>query len=375
MKIQISSSILLTVLSAMGTSEALVSPSRCTHHHGSSSSTAIYDHRINAGLPTFTPTSRSRAVEEYANSDAAAKNQFPYVCQSASSSALSRDPSAFPKNLPLQTVQGQNARLTYKLPPGSSKVQMLITSRGRPVTARVELWCGPIRRTHFADVNLMNGSETPFRATLTFKNADSAGPQTLQINTKDDSAFPAYVGVDVLTPERCAERQAVYDAIWKSSTKIYSQGNKTIRSVPIADNVKSVQLLVWAKDVGKKSFKANVEMLQGPNSKRQYYELQCGGGSQPYHAVFETPGSGWTFRLTNAKTIHDGSHEFVLVPYEVEGDDYDDDNGVGVAPFHGGQSPHSTHGGNYGTSLGPHGGRDFRNSAYGAGNSGEIGRW
>jgi hypothetical protein len=266
-----------------------------------------------------------------------------------------------------------NARLTYKMPPGSSKVQMLVQSHGRPVTARVELWCGPIRRTHFMDINCMNGSETPFRATLTFKNTDSAGPQVLQINTKEDSAFPAFVGVDVLTPDRCKERQAVFDAIWKSSTKIYSQGNKTIRSVPIADNCKSVQLLVWSKDVGKKSFKVNIEMLQGPNCKRQYYELQCGGGSQPYHAVFETPGNGWTFRLLNTKTIHDGSAEFVLVPYEVEGDD-----GVSVGPVaehYGGYSPNSTHGGNYGTSLGPHGGRDFRNSPYGAGSSGEIGRW
>ena len=35
----------------------------------------MFDHRINAGLPTFTPTSRSRAVDEYTNSDATPKNQ------------------------------------------------------------------------------------------------------------------------------------------------------------------------------------------------------------------------------------------------------------------------------------------------------------
>ncbi|KAL7507262.1 hypothetical protein ACHAXN_004467 [Cyclotella atomus] len=368
---KIGASILAAALAIMASTEAFA-PSHLAQR-ASTSTTVLHDHRINAGLPTFTPTSRARAINEYEAQTP--QNQFPYICKGDRSSELSFDPSAFPKNLPLQQIQGQNARLTFKMPPGSSKVQMLIQSQGRPVTARVELWCGPIRRTHFMDINCMNGAETPFRATLTFKNTDSAGPQVVQINTKEDSAFPAFVGVDVLTPERCKERQAVFDAIWKSSTKIYSQGNKTIRSVPIADNCKSVQLLVWSKDVGKKSFKVNIEMLQGPNSKRQYYELQCGGGSQPYHAVFETPGNGWTFRLLNTKTIHDGSAEFVLVPYEVEGEE-----GVatseGVAMYYGGNSKDSTHGGNYGTSLGPHGGRDFRNSAYGAGgSSGEIGRW
>mmetsp|Transcript_19497 Transcript_19497/g.40844 ORF Transcript_19497/g.40844 Transcript_19497/m.40844 type:complete len:323 (-) Transcript_19497:197-1165(-) len=296
---------------------------------------------------------RNNAQHELNTANTLPKNQFFYAVTGNESSELSYDPSAFPKNLPMQLIQGGNSRLTYKMPLGADRVQMLIQSNGRPLKARVELWCGPIRRTHFLDISNMNGQETPVRACLKFKAVDSAGPQTLQINTSEDSTFPAWVGVDVMTPERSAERQKVFDAIWKSSTKIYSQGDKTIRSVPIADNVKSVMLLVWSKDVGKKSFKVNVELLQGPNCKRQYYQLQCGGGSQPYQAVFETPGNGWTIRWTNTKTLHDGSHEFVLVPYEVE-DDVAEDH-VGLPPYYNGYSPDSTHGGNYGKSLGPHG--------------------
>ena len=307
-----------------------------------------------AGTSAF--SQRANAQHEFNIAANTPKTQFPYVATATQSSELSYDPSAFPKNLPMQLIQGGNSRLTYKMPPGADRVQMLIQSNGRPMKARVELWCGPIRRTHFLDISCMDGQQTPVRACLKFKSVDSAGPQTLQINTSEDSAFPALVGVDVMTPERSEERQKVFDNIWKSSTKIYSQGEKTIRSVPIADHCKSVQLLVWSKDVGKKSFKVNIELLQGPNTKRQYYELQCGGGSQPYHAVFETPGNGWTFRLTNTKTIHDGSHEFVLVPYEVDGDAPADDASL-ASPYSGGYSPDSTHGGNYGNSLGPHGNR------------------
>ena len=319
------------------------------------SSSALFNHEINGGLPTFNPNTRNRAQAEYTNNSPA--TLAPYIVTGEQSSSLSFDPAAFPKNLPLQVIQGGKSRLTYKMPLGAERAQIYIQTNGRPLKARVELWLGPIRKVHFMDISCMNGMETPYRGCIKFKNTDSAGPQTLEISTSDDQAFPALVGVDVMTDDRSKERQAVFDAIWKASTKLYSQGNKTIRSIPIADHVKSVQLLVWSKDVGKKSFKVNIEFLQGPNCKRQYYELQCGGGTQPYHAVFETPGNGWTMRWTNTKTLHDGSHEFVVVPYELVDDappEY-----TGMAPYYNGFAERSGEFG-YGDTLGPHGNRVYR---------------
>lgn len=316
--------------------------------------TSLFDHPINGGLPTFNPPSRERAQNEYI--DETPPNQASYVVTGDRSSELSFDPAAFPSNLPLQQIQGGNSRLTYKLPQGADRAQIFINSHGRPLKARVELWLGPIRRVHFMDISCMNGAETPYRGCIKFKNTDSAGPQTIEISTSDDQAFPALVGVDVMTPERSKERQGVFDAIWKSSTKLYSQGDKTVRSIPIADHVKSIQVLVWSKDVGKKSFKVNVELLQGPNCKRQSYALQCGGGTQPYHAVFEVPGNGWTMRWTNTKTLHDGSHEFAVVPYELEEDAPPESDEM--APYYGGYAERNDEFG-YANSLGPHGKRVF----------------
>lgn len=271
--------------------------------------------------------------------------------------------------------------MTYKMPPGCDRVQMLLKTNGRPLKARVELWCGPIRRTHFCDLDLMNGEQTQFRSCLKFKAVDSAGPQTLQINTKEADAFPVQVALDVFaSAERSETHMERFEHIWETATKIYSQGDGSIRNVQIADHVKSVQLLVWSKDVGKKSFKANIELLQGPNNKRQYYEMQCGGGSQPYHAILETPGSGWTLRLTNKKTIHDGSFEFVVVPYEVEGGGYASEESIqpygGISQGTGGYTGASSHNDGYGSSLGPSGpdGPKFGSGNYGGYGSGN-GRW
>jgi len=309
-------------------------------------------HPINGGLPHFNPASRERAQEE--NLDATPVNQASYIVTGSQSTALSRDPAAFPANLPLQQLQGGGSRLTYKMPQGADRAQIYIASHGRPLKARVELWLGPVRRVHFIDISCMNGAESPYRGCIKFKNTDSAGPQTLEISTSDDQAFPALVGVDVMTPDRSKERTAAFDAVWKASTKLYSQGNKSVRFVPIADHVKSIQLLVWSKDVGKKSFKAAVELLQGPNCKRQSFELQCGGGTQPYHAVFQVPGPGWTLRWKNTKTLHDGSVEFAVVPYEVEDDALPPSDQP--APYANGYAERSDEFG-YANSLGPHGNR------------------
>ena len=36
-------------------------------------------------------------------------------------------------------------------------------------------------------------------------------------------------------------------------------------------------------DVGKKSFKSNIELLQGPSNPKISMSLRCGGSTQPFH--------------------------------------------------------------------------------------------
>jgi len=228
------------------------------------------------------------------------------------------DPEVVPDTLPnMVKIEGGNSLRTYKMPQGCDRVQVVLKTNGRPMKALIELWCGPIRRTHMCDIDMQDGAKTPFRELLKFKNTDSAGPMVLRIGTKESFEFPVLAGVNPLTPEQSAEANAFTEEVWETrGIKTYSQGAKTIRKVPIPAGVEAVQLVVWARDVGKKSFRAKIELLQGPNNVKQQYTLQCGGGSQPYHAILQTPGPGWALRLTNLKNLEDGAFEFCVAPYQ-----------------------------------------------------------
>ena len=88
-----------------------------------------------------------------------------------------------------------------------------------------------------------------------------------------------------------------------------------IRSFPIDDSWEKTQIMVWSKDVGKKSFKSNIEILQGPNNAKQFLNLRCGGSTQPFHCVINTPGPGWMVRCNSKKYLEDGLFEIAVAPY------------------------------------------------------------
>jgi len=220
----------------------------------------------------------------------------------------------------IETIMGGGTVRTWKLPPWADRVQYMIMTQGRPLKATVELWLGPLRRTHMLEMDFMDGAQTPYRATLKFKN--STGAQMLRIRTSEHPHLPVICGLALPSPERAAALAANTEAIWAEAPKQLCQGGAvqggpgTVRTFNGPANVASVQVLFWAVDTGKKSMKAQIEVLQGPNNPRQVIQMQCGGGSQPYHGVIQTPGDGWIIRIVNKKFVEDGLFQCAVVPYE-----------------------------------------------------------
>mmetsp|Transcript_104998 Transcript_104998/g.303818 ORF Transcript_104998/g.303818 Transcript_104998/m.303818 type:complete len:278 (-) Transcript_104998:163-996(-) len=229
------------------------------------------------------------------------------------------DDSLFPTDIPLELIQGGKTVKTFPLAPGTERIQLLFKTNGRPLKGKVNLWLGPLRQTHTLEMDVEDGNETPIRYTLKFKPVG----QVLRIETSSMSELPMLAGVLIPTPERQKELQKNTEAVWAAAEKTIIQGGSTeggggaIRTWAIPENVESVQFLSWARDTGMKSFKMDLELLHGPNNVKQKFLLQCGGGSQPWHGIFETPGPDWQIRLRNKKFLEDGLFQCAVVPFKV----------------------------------------------------------
>eukprot|EP00527_Entomoneis_sp_CCMP2396_P001823 CAMPEP_0198151280 /NCGR_PEP_ID=MMETSP1443-20131203/55050_1 /TAXON_ID=186043 /ORGANISM="Entomoneis sp., Strain CCMP2396" /LENGTH=288 /DNA_ID=CAMNT_0043816901 /DNA_START=24 /DNA_END=890 /DNA_ORIENTATION=+ len=237
----------------------------------------------------------------------------------------------FPVEPPLARIEGGGGTIrTYQIPPGAERIQYVLKSEGRPLKARVELWLGPIRQIHYCEIDMMDGNKTPYRATLKFKPVGT----TLRIGTTKDSAgeFPLLAGVYIPKPDESKKIGKITEDTFYANERVKIQGgaieggNGAVRVFPYDASVKSMQLIIWSKDVGKKSFKALIEVLHGPNNKKQILDLQCGGGSQPYHGIIQTPGQG-EIRIYNKKYVEDGLFQIAMVPFEME--NFDNDGATG----------------------------------------------
>jgi len=217
-------------------------------------------------------------------------------------------------------IEGGKTLKTFKMPPHAERVQYIVKSPGgRPVKAKVELWIGPIRSVHELIYDSMDGTSYPLYGTLQFKKLEPV----LKIQTNGEFEFPLECGVFVPSEEESdLIGEVTKDMFYSSPYKDRVQGGSTIdgkggaiRSFEIPPEWDKVQMMVWSKDVGRKSFKTNIEVLQGPNNQKQMINLRCGGSTQPWHGVIETPGPGWIIRCNSKKYLEDGLFEIAIAPY------------------------------------------------------------
>mmetsp|Transcript_89276 Transcript_89276/g.268464 ORF Transcript_89276/g.268464 Transcript_89276/m.268464 type:complete len:265 (+) Transcript_89276:3-797(+) len=221
-------------------------------------------------------------------------------------------------------IEGGQTLKTFQMPSHAERVQYVLSSPGsRPIKAKVELWIGPIRCVHEMKYDCMNGGSFPLKATLKFKKLSPV----LKVSTDGTFEFPLECGVFVPSPDESAniEDMLEKDMFYNSPMKDRVQGGSTIdnkggaiRTFAIDPKWDKTQLMIWSKDVGRKSFKTNIEILQGPNNAKQFLDLRCGGSTQPYHAVINTPGSGWMIRCNSKKYLEDGLFEIAVAPFGEE---------------------------------------------------------
>lgn len=203
-------------------------------------------------------------------------------------------------------VQGGSLRTWSYKSPMVEKVQVVLSTEGRPLDADIELWNGPDNTPCKMRVYVENGLHRPFSAVIETPRS----PNTIAIRNIGQLEFPFAANVyandvEEPTPE-CLD----------SSYVIQGGALRTYPFVPFVDSVQ-----VFLRTDGR-PLNARIELLQGPNNNKQVIELYAEDGyDRPFFCVIETPEAGNVVRIVNTAPI-----EFPLtasvVPYSIKNDIY-----------------------------------------------------
>jgi hypothetical protein len=168
------------------------------------------------------------------------------------------------------------------------RVQVYLTTEGRPLDADIELWQGPDNTPTKMRVYSEDGQARPFNVVIETPQS----PNTVAIRNIGQIEFPlaaSLIANDVDAP--------VSDFLADAMTV---QGG-ALRTFPFTANVERVEVML--KTDGR-PLNARIELLQGPNNNKQVIELYADDGlARPFFAIIDTMGSGNVVRIVNTAPI------------------------------------------------------------------------
>jgi len=185
-------------------------------------------------------------------------------------------------------IQGGSLKTWSYASTAVDRVQVVLTTEGRPLDADVELWQGPDNTPCKMRVYSEDGSTRPFNCVI----ETPRGPNTVAIRNIGQIEFP--LGAEITandTEEPIADFRA---------TSMTVQGG-ALRTYPFDPSVESVEITL--KTDGR-PLNSRIELLQGPNNNKQVIELYTEDGlDRPFFCILETMGSGNVVRVVNTAPV------------------------------------------------------------------------
>ena len=196
-------------------------------------------------------------------------------------------------------IQGTSLE-TWSFPsPYVECVQVLMKTDGRPMNANVQVWQGPDNAPQSMSVFVEDGR--PFCAVV----GTPRGMNTIAVRNTASLEFPLSACVVPGDNGPDGFGGAVRNLSYQTSSGARVIQGGAVYTTPFEASVESVQILLKTNGL---PLNARIELLQGPNSKKQAMEIYTEDGlDRPFFAVIETPGSGNVVRIVNT-----GAMEFPL---------------------------------------------------------------
>lgn len=175
----------------------------------------------------------------------------------------------------------------------SNLVQVSIKSLGRPVEASVQLWQTPSYIPTQFTVECEDGSENIVHSIIELP--PGGYPVTIAVYNTEGQEFPMEVSV-----EDSFNRYSPLDS-FHGWTPILIQGDGTVKSFNLADDVDNVEILLTTHT---RNMKAYIEILHGPNDDNEIIEVDTDNATlHPFYTVIQAAEGCNTLRIKNENSV------------------------------------------------------------------------
>jgi hypothetical protein len=191
-----------------------------------------------------------------------------------------------------QRVEGRT-RKTWKFNDLSKdRVQVAITSEGRPVNADVQLWLGPDWTPFSLKAYSEDGKERPIQTLVGTRNKAAM----IEIRNIGEYEFPFNAASNYAKGAMALVPQEI-----PATTAGERVDGGALRSYPVDPSTEQLEVVL---NTDGKQLHARIELLNAPNNPKQTFEVFTNNGELNSLCVcFNTPDSGNTVRIVNLAPV------------------------------------------------------------------------
>ena len=191
-----------------------------------------------------------------------------------------------------QRVEGKTRKTWSFKDLSKDRVQVAVTSEGRPVNADIELWLGPDWTPFTLKAYSEDGKLRPIQTLVGTRNKEAM----IEVRNTGEYEFPFSAASNY-----AAGAMATVPTELSKGPGERVDGAGALRSFPIDPNTKQLEVVL---NTDGRQLNARIELLNAPNNPKQTFEVFTNNGELNSLCVcFEVPDAGSTVRIVNLAPV------------------------------------------------------------------------
>lgn len=220
-------------------------------------------------------------------SDTVLYSSYPTTSQSSERSSWSIN-----SMLNVMRVEGGSRRTWDFGDLTKETVQVVMESNGRPVGADIQVWIGPDWTPFKVKTYSEDGQLRPVQALVGTRSKAAQ----IEVRNTYSMEYPFSASCEYAKQPQNSLRKVIPTLL----TPKYVEGG-AVYNVPFDATANQIQVLL---ETDSRQLSAKVELLNGPNNVKQYFEAFTNNGQlNSFYVLFNTPGTGNTIRIHNQNTL------------------------------------------------------------------------